>query len=197
MKMLDLNKISKLYFGYEDISRILGISLASARVTASRYSAQGILIRLKRNMYVLREKWIRLERVEQFQIANLIQAPSYVSLMSALDYYQITTQMQQDFVESLTVKRTKEKEIEKVIFNFSKIKKSLYFGFTKENEFFIASPEKAFLDAVYLMTQGRYNFDMDSIDIDRLDKTLLKKNVAIFPPGTQKFLENYGYFSTT
>ena len=197
MKMLDLNKISKLYFGYEDISRILGISLASARVTASRYSAQGILIRLKRNMYVLREKWIRLERVEQFQIANLIQAPSYVSLMSALDYYQITTQMQQDFVESLTVKRTKEKEIEKVIFNFSKIKKSLYFGFTKENEFFIASPEKAFLDAVYLMTQGRYNFDMDSIDIDRLDKTLLKKNVAIFPPGTQNFLENYGYFSTT
>ena len=36
MKMLELNKIRKPYFGYEEIARIRGIGLASAKVTASR-----------------------------------------------------------------------------------------------------------------------------------------------------------------
>ena len=91
MRSFDLNRIDKIYFGYEDISRALGISLESARVSACRYTGQGVLIRIKRNIYVLREKWKTLDRIEKYQISNLIQVPSYISLMSAMDYYQITT----------------------------------------------------------------------------------------------------------
>ena len=43
MKVFDLNKIDKFYFGYEDISRAFGISKASAKVTASRYVKQDYL----------------------------------------------------------------------------------------------------------------------------------------------------------
>ena len=39
MKYIELKKIEKLCFGYEDISRALGISPASAKVTASRYAS--------------------------------------------------------------------------------------------------------------------------------------------------------------
>lgn len=197
MKIFTLSTIDKLYFGHEDISRALGISLASAKVTASRYAAQGFIIRLKRNMYILREKWRNLGRAEQFQIANLIQVPSYVSLMSALDHYQITTQMQQNFVESIALKRTKQKEIDLVTFNFKKIQKDLYFGFKKNNDFFIASPEKAILDAVYLMSLGHYTFDTASLDIDRFDQAMLRKWAKSFPEKTQNYLINHGYISTT
>ncbi len=38
------------------------------------------------------------------------------------------------------------------IFNYSRIRPNLYFGFVKKDGFFIAGPEKAFLDALYLMT---------------------------------------------
>lgn len=112
MKFLQLQNISKLYFGHEEIARALGITSNSAKVTASRYVKQGLLVRLKRNLYILKEKWFNLDREQKFVIANLIQTPSYVSLMTALDYYEITTQMQRDFIESIALKRTKGVEIE-------------------------------------------------------------------------------------
>ncbi|MBC8458705.1 MAG: hypothetical protein H8D67_11995 [Deltaproteobacteria bacterium] len=195
MRAFELNKINKTYFGYEDISRVLGISLDSAKVSACRYANQGVLIRIKRNTYMLREKWNILDRTEKFQIANLVQVPSYISLMSAMDYYQITTQLQQDFVESIALKRTKEIEIENNTFNYSKIKQKLYFAFVKEKDFFIATPEKAFLDAIYLMSLGRYNFDVPSIDFSKIDLNQLQQIAVEFPAKTRIILEGYEYLS--
>ena len=37
MKYFKLRDIKKLYFGYEDIARILGISQNSAKISAHRY----------------------------------------------------------------------------------------------------------------------------------------------------------------
>ena len=103
MKSLELDRIRKLYFGYEDIAKVLGISAASAKVTASRYVKLGVLVRIKRNMYTLREVWNTAGREEKFVIANLGQAPSYISLMTALDYYEITTQVLRNFFESVAI----------------------------------------------------------------------------------------------
>ena len=108
MKLLELRTIRKLYFGYEEIARVLGISPASARVSASRYVRQGLLVRIKRNTYVLREVWNAVGRADKFVLVNMGQMPSYISLTTALDYYEITTQVQRDFFESVAVKRTKE-----------------------------------------------------------------------------------------
>lgn len=196
MRVFDLNKINKLYFGYEEISRVLGISLASARVSACRYTHQDALIRIKRNIYMLKERWNRLDRREKFQIANLIQVPSYISLMSAMDYYEITTQLQQDFIESIALKKTKEIEITRNIFNYSKIKQNLYFGFLKEKNFFIATPEKAFLDGLYLMSLGRYNFDISSIDFTKLNLINLKRMAIKFPDKMMRMVERGEYFTS-
>jgi predicted transcriptional regulator of viral defense system len=190
MRGIELHKIDKLYFGYEEISRVLGISLESAKLSAHRYTKKGFLVRIKRNIYILRKRWDILDKTEKFQLTNLIQVPSYISLMTAMDYYQITTQLQQDFFESIAVKRTKEIEIEKNVFNYSKIKAELYFGFSKEKDFFIAASEKAFLDAIYLMSLGRYNFDLSSIDFSKFNIDKLLKMVAEFPPKTKMILDS-------
>ena len=71
MKLTELNRINKLYFGYEEIARIFGINAASARVTASRYVRQGLLLRLKKNVYVRREIWNAAGKHEKFLLANL------------------------------------------------------------------------------------------------------------------------------
>ena len=168
MRHFQLRDINKIYFGYEDIARTLGISLESAKITAHRYVKQGMIIRMKRNIYVLKERWESFDREQKFLIANLFQVPSYISLMTALDYYEITTQMQRDFIESIVIKRTVTKAIEQTIFNYTKISPKLYGGFFKKEGFFIAEPEKAFLDAVYLMSFGRYNLDIPSIDFSKL-----------------------------
>ena len=196
MKILELSNIPKLYFGYEDIARVLGISESSARVSASRYVRQGALLRIKRNMYVLREVWNAAAREQKFLLANMGQTPSYISLMTALDYYGITTQVQRDFVESIAVKRTKELPVNGHIFRYSKIAANLYFGFKKEREFFIATPEKALLDALYLMSYGRYALDTSALDVTKLDRDEIKRLSLEFPLRTQNWLKQHGYITT-
>ena len=64
-------------------------------------------------MYVLKEKWDTAGKEEKFIIANLAQVPSYISLMTALDYHEITRQVQRDLFESVAVKRTKQISVDK------------------------------------------------------------------------------------
>ena len=189
MRYSKLKNIRKLYFGYEDIARALGISPESAMVSASRYAAQGLLVRIKRNLYLLRERWESLSPEEAFSLANLMQVPSYISLMTALSYYEITTQIQRDFIESLAVKRTREIELDGRAFNFTRIDKSLYFGFSREKGFFIATPEKAFLDALYFTSLKKYKFDLTSIDFAKLNMNKVKIMARLFPKKTQEALK--------
>jgi predicted transcriptional regulator of viral defense system len=193
MKVFDLTRIKKLCFGYEDISKALGISLASAKVTASRYTRQGILLRMKRNMYVLREAWNTADKEDKFFLANMGQVPSYISLMTALDYYDITTQVQRDFFESMAVKRSKEINMDGSVFRYAKLAAYLYNEFKKEKDFFIASPEKALLDAFYLMSYGRYSLDIPSLDRAKLDRIEIERLSRQFPLKTKNLLKRYGY----
>jgi predicted transcriptional regulator of viral defense system len=193
MKIAELNSITRLYFGYEDIARALEISLASSRVSASRYVRLGLLVRLKRNTYVLRERWLAASREERFALANLGQSPSYVSLMTALDYHEITTQVQRGVIESVAVKRTKEISLPGSIFRYTKVSRAFYFGFIRHQEFFIATPEKAFLDAVYLMSFGRYALDLAAIDNEKLNREEIRRMSRNYPRKTKKLLEKYGY----
>jgi predicted transcriptional regulator of viral defense system len=197
MKAIELYKIHKLYFGYEDIARVRGISLASAKVTASRYVRQGLLLRLKKNLYVLRESWNAASKEDKFRLANLGQSPSYISLTSALDYYEMTTQTQRDFFESIAVKRTKEIQVNGTVFRYSKINETLYFGFKKEKGFFIATPEKALLDSFYLMSYGRYSLDLSALDMDKLDRQIINRLSSKFPLKTQNMLKRHGYSQAT
>ena len=193
MKFLELYKINKFCFGYEDISRVLGISPASAKVTASRYTQQGLLLRVKKNLYVLRHVWDAAGREDKLRLANLSQVPSYISLMTALDYYDITTQVQRDFFESVAVKRSKEIRLNGSVFRYAKLAAHLYSGFIKEKDLFIATPEKALVDAFYLMSYGRYSLDIPSLDAAKLDRREIERLSRTFPLKTRNTLVRYGY----
>ena len=196
MKIQDLNSIKKQYFGYEEIASVFGINAASARVSASRYVKQGLLVRVKKNIYVLREVWNAAEKGEKFVFANLGQTPYYLSLMTALDYYEMTTQLQRDFFESIAVKRTKSTNVNGTVFRYTKIKRDLYFGFIKEMDFFIAIPEKALVDAFYLMSYGRYALDLSALDADKFDREKIRDLSNRFPMKTRNLLKRHGYLKS-
>lgn len=193
MNLIELKSIKKLYFGYEELARTLGISTDSARVTASRYVKMGLLVRIKRNLYVLRDLWNTASKEDKFILANLGQTPSYISLMTALDYHGTTTQMQREFFESVAVQRTKTISVDGTVFRYSKVSSKLYSGFEKNGEFFIATPEKALLDAVYLTSYGRYTLDLSSIDAEKINRSAIEKMSRPYPIKTQKILRTYGY----
>ncbi len=193
MKIKELNSITRLYFGYEDIARALKISPVSAKVSASRYVRLGLLMRLKRNIYVLRERWQAAGREERFALANLGQAPSYISLLTAMDYHEVTTQVQRELIESVAVRRTKEISLNGSVLRYTKVSRKLFFGFIRQQECFIATPEKAFLDAVYLMSFGRYALDLAAIEDEKLNRKEIRRMSRNYPPKTNRWLEKNGY----
>lgn len=197
MNYTKIKLLNKPYFTYRDISRAFGISLGSSRVAATRLTKSGDITRIKRNLYMLSQRWNFASIEERFILANLIQVPSYISLMTALSYYEVTTQVQRDFIESVGYYRTRFREVKDISFNFSKINKKLYFGFTKVKGFFIATPEKAFLDAFYLKSLKKYNFDLTSIDFSKLDMKLIESIAKKYPILVKKLLLKYGYLKKT
>lgn len=197
MRLNELYQIRKLYFGHEALARALGITRDSARVAASRYVKQGLLVRIKRNLYVLKDTWKNASLEEKFQIANMGLVPSYISLVTALEYYELTTQVQRDFFESIALQRNKEIVVNKTVLTYTKISRNLYFGFHRGKNFFIAKPEKALLDALYLTSLGRYSLDNFAIEFNKLDQEQLYAMSNHFPLQTQKLLNYYEYTATT
>lgn len=172
MKILE---IPKLIFNLDDLAKYLEINRESAKVTASRLVKRNILLRLKKDSYVLKNRFKKLSEEEYFRISNLLQTPSYISLTTALSYYNITTQRQRNYFESISLKRSKKLEIEDAEFLFIKIKKELYNSFELRDGFFIAMPEKALADAVYLNSFGKYILDFDAVDFSKLDLKMISK----------------------
>ena len=191
MNYQELIKIGKPLFGCEDLAKVFGQTLPSARVAASRYVKNGLLTRLKKNTYVLSGALGKASRNEIFSIASRLQVPSYISFQSALEFYELSTQVQPAFVECVLLKRTVSYSAGGFVFNYSRIGRSLYFGFRRENNFFIAEPEKALLDCLYFTAMGRYSFDPGSVYFDKFDRKKFKKMALAFPEKTRRLADKW------
>ena len=185
-KITLLQELSKkLYFTLDDVAQHFKLQPASARVLCSRYARQGVLVRVKKNIYTTIWKWESLTRLDLFKIANVLQVPSYISLMTALSYYEVTTQAQNNFQESVCLKRSISYSVREAVFNYVKLQPQYYGEFVKKDGLFIATKEKAFLDAAYLFSFGKYRFDLDSLDMRKLDLKNLKRLLKNYPQKTQ------------
>jgi len=184
-------KIHKPLFTHYDVAHALGIKLASAAVWCSRYVAKGLLTRVKRGFYVKTETLAQMGQTDLFQIANILQVPSYISLMTALSYYGITTQLQRDFFESISLKRSKAFKAGNITFRYMTIDPDLYKGFEKREGSFIALPEKAILDCFYFASMGRYALDVSSLDLTKVDEQVLTRLSEMYPLSAIRFFERH------
>ncbi|NOY67970.1 MAG: hypothetical protein GXP53_00535 [Deltaproteobacteria bacterium] len=191
MSYLALRKIKPLFFSYNEVADRLKIKPDSARVLCSRYVSGNFLIRLKRNVYMLRERWDYIDYSDLMRLANIVQVPSYISLTTALSYYGYTTQIQQNYVESVCLNRTYNKVIDSVEFTYTKVSPRYYSDFGKLNGVFIALPEKALADALYLASMGRYSLDASALEISKFNSQKLKNLIDRYPEKTKKFWRSY------
>jgi predicted transcriptional regulator of viral defense system len=190
MRYPELRKLkSRLFFTVEDLRDLLGIKIESATVLCTRYTQRGIFVRLKKNFYVLSEAWEGFSNEDFLKLSNFLQVPSYVSFTTALSFYEATTQVQRNFFESASIKRSIRYNIKGTVFNYYKIQEKYYFDFIKKGEIFIATSEKAFMDSVYLYSFGKYKMDFSAVDIAKLDKKKLKELSEVYPEKTRGSLK--------
>ncbi|OPL13065.1 MAG: hypothetical protein AVO39_11130 [delta proteobacterium MLS_D] len=179
---------NRLFFTSRDVAVLFGITPAAAHVLCSRQVKNGAFVRLRKDFYVSADRLPWLEQKDFFVIANYLQVPSYISCTTALAYHGVTTQVPRGWYESAALKRSIRYGGDGFDFLYFKLKKEFYFGFSKIGSFFMASKEKAFLDACHLEAFGRYSLDWSALGEDRLDRDVLESMMVAFPERTRKLV---------
>lgn len=117
--------------------------------------------------------------VSEFEIANFVYQPSYISLHSALSSYGILSQFVYS-VTSITTRKTKTMVIAERDYSYSHVDQRLFWGYQKTDGALIASPEKALLDSLYFMSKGIISLDIDDLDLSSINRRKLEKMVHQF-----------------
>lgn len=142
----------KTVFSFKDIVLLWGDSGSAARVRVNYYVKNGALYRIRQGLYAKDKNY------DKFELATKIYTPAYVSFETVLGQAgSIFQYYSQIFVASYL---TREIIVGGQVFSYRKIKDSILTSGTgmehKEN-YSIATPERAFLDVLYLNKD--YYFD--------------------------------------
>ncbi len=140
-------------FTPREFERIFGVSSGAARQFIHTYVEKNFFIKLRNGLYILEEK-----QPPVYFLANRIYRPSYVSLETALSYYGIIPETIYS-ITSVTSKSTQKFDTLGMNFNYTRIKQKAFQGYTVKKEaghsYYIAEPEKALADYLYLVSVGK------------------------------------------
>src|SRR3989338_1298576 len=143
----------KTIFSTKDVALLWGEkSEAAARVRLSYYVRTGKLIRVHRGLYAKDKNY------DKFELATKIYTPSYISFETVLAKAGIVFQFYgQIFVASYV---TREITTDDQTYSYKRVRDSILtnrIGVEAKDNYYIASPERAFLDVVY--SNKDYHFD--------------------------------------
>lgn len=139
------------------ISETLG--LPEIRLQLSRWVKGEKLIQFRKGLYALAPPFNKVSP-QAFLVSNAMKSGSYVSLQSALAFYGMIPEYV-PMVTAVTTGRPEVVDAMEMRFMFRHIKKAWFFGYqqiqlTVKQQAFVAVPEKALLDLIYL-TPGAQN----------------------------------------
>ncbi|MCM8756592.1 MAG: hypothetical protein NC817_00970, partial [Candidatus Omnitrophica bacterium] len=103
---------------------------------------------MRRDLYEL-----TLKLSDIVEIANIIYQLSYLSFTYCLGRLGILNQIAYE-IEFATPRKSKRLQIRNRSVVFKKISKKLFFGYALKDNIFVAEPEKALLDTIYLKSKG-------------------------------------------
>lgn len=177
-----LERINKPFYSIADIEKITGVSRKSIYVTLNRLVEKGILERIGAGIYRLFSAKVSVER-----IAGSLYMPNYLSFESALSRHGILNLVPYTLTFA-TPRKTKRSVIEGRDIEFRQIKKDLFWGYEMQGGIYVARPEKAFLDLVYLASRGIASIDLDEINLKKLSMTTVKEFSKRYPEYTRVYL---------
>jgi len=139
-----------------------------------RLEGADILKRVTKGKYLF-----SLKETNDYELANFLFTPSYISLESALSFYGILAQFPYT-ITSVTPRKTKKIIYNEKEFEFAHLKREYFFGFIKKDNFLIALPEKALLDELYFVSKGLISISLDELNLSIIKKEKLKKMMKYY-----------------
>ena len=180
-----LKKSGKKIFAFSEIKNLFAIENDNTVYKkVESLIKDGILKRIIKGVY-----YFTFYPPSDFELANSIYQPSYISLSSALNFYGILVQVPYT-ITSVTPKLTREIYVNEKTFKYSHITKNYYWGYEKIEGFLIAEPEKALLDALFFMSLGRASLNYDEFLLDDINfKKFREMTQKIKNPNFHRFLK--------
>jgi predicted transcriptional regulator of viral defense system len=141
----------------QQLSEQYGLKSTTVDTYISQTLKRKEIIALRRGLYVTADFYNRHKGdiSYHFYLANVIRRPSYVSSWTALQYYNLATEVIHS-TASVTTKSTRNYTTKVGDFTYQSLQSKLFSGFSSEKrefEFFIASPAKALFDLLYFRTR--------------------------------------------
>ncbi len=150
------------------------------RVQLSRWVRAGKILQVRRGLYAIAPPYQK-RQPHPFLVANHLQKASYVSLQSALAYYSLIPEVV-NTITSVSTGRPERLQTPLGTYDFRHIKTAFLFGYRLtdlgDQSAFVASPEKALLDLVYLQPGGEsiaFIRELRLQNTEILDQDLLTK----------------------
>lgn len=139
----------------------------------SRWVSGGRLIALRRGVYALGRAYAK-RSPHPFEVANLVQRPSYVSMESALSFHGMLPEAV-FATTSVTSARAGEFATQLGVYSYRHIASSLFWGYREVAvpaaagaTMLVATPEKALLDLVYLRPRADAAAFLRQLRLERL-----------------------------
>lgn len=149
-----------------------------------RLVKRGILTRIIRGKYVVANS-----DYKNFELANFIIKPSYISFETALNFYGILSQYPYT-TTSATTNRSRSILVSSKEYEYVHLGLKYFWGYEKMDGFLIARPEKALIDTLYICSKGLRKLDLDELDFTSLNKNILKEYLKNFgKPSVTKLLK--------
>ncbi len=145
---------------------------SGVRRQLSRWTEAGRLLQLRRGLYALGSPFQKVHP-HPFVVANRLVPGSYVSLQAALAHFALIPEFV-PVTTSLTVGRPGRWDTPLGSYEFRHLQEELFRGFRRTllaggQEAWVATPEKALLDLVYLEPQGHSMAYLTELRLQNLD----------------------------
>jgi len=173
----ELKNKGLILFTPKEFERVFDVSATTASQFIHAYRKKQYFAKVRNGLYA-----VEGNRPPTSFLANKIYRPSYVSLETALSYYGIIPETVYS-ITSVTSKPTRAFEAFGLDFSYTRIKQAAFCGYTTKQEngltFFLAEPEKALADFLYLVSLGKKTLN-DRTDARGLDKQKVVDYATLF-----------------
>jgi predicted transcriptional regulator of viral defense system len=175
----ELENLGKTYFSLTDLKKFYSYKHSSLISLLSRWSKQDLIFHLGKGYWAF-----DLAYVDYLRLACNLERPSYVSFEYALNYHGMLSQI--PFTITLaSEKRYKLISMGAYTLEYSHLKQGLFFGYTLKNGAYIAEPEKALLDELYLISLKKRHLSLEELDLSKINRKLFNQWLKKFPNYTQ------------
>lgn len=181
-----LQKTGKTYFTLFDLKKFYPSAQKSLKTLLTNWSNKGLIQRLIRGFYAF-----EIAKSDYLRLANEIDKKSYLSFEYALYYYNLINQVP-SVITLATKNRSRQITAASQTFEYTHLKDGLFFGYELKEGVYVAAPEKALADLMYLISRGKRIAELDSLDKNKINQKKLQNILKKYPAYTQKLVQKIG-----